>query len=664
LNQAQLLKNQSNSFLSLTSAFQRNSTAIFIAALAFLLYTNTLGHDYVLDDQAVITQNEFTQKGAAGIGDILTNYYWRGYWDTNAGLYRPLSEVTFALEWELFENNPHLGHFNNALLYGLLGFLIFFFLSDLLIGCSPIVPFLAALVFICHPIHTEVVANIKSRDELLCLVFFVLSAMPLVRSFDQKKPWLLWVASGCFLLSLLSKESGVTFILIFPLLLYFFRNQSVVSALKSTWVLALPLVLYLIVHTLVVQDGETALLIYSYQDNSLLSTPNVWSRLATSFAMILDYFRLLVFPYPLSYDYSFNQIPVIQFTDPKALLELVLCLALAFIAIRGFKGRDSLSFSILFFAITFSMTSNLVFPIGTSMAERFLFTPSLGFSLALAFLTERHLLKTSLKSSSLLEIGRKSPWLSSGVIAIVLVLSGLTISRNRLWESNLTLFGSGVIHAPNSSRAHSNYGTAYLNAVALAEPSPKKKALLMELPMEEFKLALQIDAKNTNALQNMGLCLYYRGDYAQSADYSKRCIQLDQKNGQAFAFLGKALFRLNQFEEAIEALQTAKKLAYEDHSLKQFLAASYFQLNDYAQSTTYYELAYERDSQNIEIINGLASCYGNIGNTTKAIELFEKSHSLDPNNASTCQYLGIGYQLLGDSTTANRWFQKAESLRQ
>ena len=81
-----------------------------LAAIAFLTYVNTLGHGFVLDDIAVIGENKLVHEGLAGIPRILTTFYWQGYWDVNAGLYRPLSLVMFAIEWQISPGNPFIHH--------------------------------------------------------------------------------------------------------------------------------------------------------------------------------------------------------------------------------------------------------------------------------------------------------------------------------------------------------------------------------------------------------------------------------------------------------------------------------------------------------------------------------------------------------------------------
>ena len=156
-----------------------------IAIVAFALYFNTLHHEYVLDDSVAITNNQFVQKGFAGISSILKVDLWH-FSNLTLGYYRPLSLITFAIEQELFGKAPHISHFINILLYALTGFILCLWLMELFSGYERIFPFLVCLLFIAHPVHSEVVANLKSRDEMLSFLG-ILSVLFLSLRFDGEK---------------------------------------------------------------------------------------------------------------------------------------------------------------------------------------------------------------------------------------------------------------------------------------------------------------------------------------------------------------------------------------------------------------------------------------------------------------------------------------------
>ena len=206
--------------------------ALIIAVTAIGLYVMCLNYEYVLDDQIVITKNEFTKKGFSGIIDILTTESFTGYFGEQKNLlagarYRPLSIVSFAIEQGIFGSNRQVRHGVNILLYALLGLLLFRLLSVLFPNTKTdpkwyfTIPFLASLLFIAHPVHSEVVANIKGRDEIMTLIGALAALYAVLVHYRTKK--MLWlVLSGVFMfLGLMAKENALTFLAVIPVTLYF-----------------------------------------------------------------------------------------------------------------------------------------------------------------------------------------------------------------------------------------------------------------------------------------------------------------------------------------------------------------------------------------------------------------------------------------------------------
>ena len=165
---------------------------LILSILAIGLYAQSLSFGYVLDDTMVIEKNQFVQKGFDGIGDIFRFESFRGYFGEQKQLlegdrYRPFSLATFAAEIGLFgKGKTFFGHFINLLLYALTAILLYRVLlfmfpkeeetasnietSNFKLQTFLSIPFLATLLFIAHPLHVEVVANIKGRDEILALL--------------------------------------------------------------------------------------------------------------------------------------------------------------------------------------------------------------------------------------------------------------------------------------------------------------------------------------------------------------------------------------------------------------------------------------------------------------------------------------------------------------
>ena len=213
--------------------------AMLVFILAVGIYFNSGFNGYALDDGIVITENPYTKQGFAGISDIFSHETFSNIADQNAelsgGRYRPLSIAMLAIEYQFFGANPGVNHFINVLMYALLCVLLFYLLKQYVFKSDQTAALLAALVFVVHPLHTDVVSNIKGRDEILCLLLLLVCIIYYLRYVSEKKFGQLAISLAAYFFSLLAKENGITFIAVIPLLLYFFFNKTIKQALLSVW---------------------------------------------------------------------------------------------------------------------------------------------------------------------------------------------------------------------------------------------------------------------------------------------------------------------------------------------------------------------------------------------------------------------------------------------
>jgi len=140
--------------------------ALIPVILAIILYCNTIPNEYCLDDYCVVVDNTYVHAGLHDIPKILTTNFFNGLHNFNDGLYRPLPILTYAIEYSVIGLNPHVRHFINMLLYALAGLFIFLLAKRLLPGNSVLLPLSVACLYIAHPVHTEVVANISSKKVI------------------------------------------------------------------------------------------------------------------------------------------------------------------------------------------------------------------------------------------------------------------------------------------------------------------------------------------------------------------------------------------------------------------------------------------------------------------------------------------------------------------
>lgn len=624
----------------------RKILAAIVAAVAFLIYVNTLNHQYALDDVAVIYQNKFVQKGIAGIPQILTTFYWQGYWDQNAGLYRPLSLVMFAVEWEFFPNQPFIGHLINVVLYAAACYLLFLLLVRLFPKFPPVFSCCIALLFTVHPVHTEVVANIKSRDEILSLFFFPLSVWQLM-NYVQHGKTISWIYTGLFFfLALMSKEGALLFLFVYPLVLYFFTATS----WKKTGRFMVPLIIisaiWFGIHQLVISRSPVSQKAYTYMDNSLVAADGLLQQTATAFSMMARYFKLLIYPYPLSYDYSYPQIPVVGWGNPLAIAGLLLCLGFFGIALKGWNKRSPLAFGIFFFFITIALTSNIFFLIGATMADRFLFVPSLGFCIAAVYLIYRYW-----------GAKQKQQVMAYALVPVLLIFGYRTYARNQAWVNDYTLFTHDVNAAPGSARVHYNAATALLGP-AMNEVDEAKKMALLDAVIRELEMAAQLDSNYVQVYNNMGVAYYHRKLYDQSIHASRKVLQLNPSDVSVLNNLADAYFTGNYFDSAIVYLQKSIDAGTANSNTYNKLGNSFFSLKKYDHAIDVFQQGIQKDSTFAELWQNLGNCYGVTAQYPQAIHAFEKAYQLNAANPQPLFFIAMTYSNMGDTTRAGEYLRR------
>jgi len=613
-------------------------------ALGFLLYANTLGHDYAQDDAIVITDNMFTTEGIAGIPGILQYDTFYGFFKEEGkanlvagGRYRPLTLVMFAFEYQLFGQHSFIGHLVNALLYGLTGFVLYWLLLQLFRPKNDpakayFIALAASLLFITHPIHTEAVANIKGRDEIVALLGSLAALYFSFRAYYAKKNWLQMLAGVVFFLALLSKENAITFVVVAPLTFYFFTKAKAGKIITQTLPFALAAIVFLIIRFSIVgaPGGDPPMELMNnpfLKWNGSQYVPFTASeRMATVLFTLGKYLQLLVFPHPLTHDYYPRHIGILSFGDWRVLLSLALYIGLGVYAILGLRQKNPISYGIWFYLLTLSIVSNIVFPIGTNMAERLLFMPSAGFAIAVAALMYNLTFKKKITSF-------KQLYPALGVLIVVVVLFSIkTITRNPAWATNFTLFTTDINTSPNSAKLRNAIG-GELVTQSVNEPNEQVKQTMLTEAAGHLQEAINIHPTYKNAYLLLGNCYNYLKQYDQAIASYRKALELDPGYEEAFTNLKVTLLQAGRF--------------YGEEQ------------GDLARAIQYLEQAYQMDANDYETVRLLGVAYGVRGNVQRAIEYFTKGVELAPNNAGAWYDLGSAYYNAQMPEQGNAYIQKA-----
>jgi hypothetical protein len=595
-----------------------NATSFFLIGLTtFICYANTLGHQMAFDDLQAIQKNEFVWKGIRGIPEILNHDTYFSYnTKTNTknispgGRYRPLSIITFAIEqefvgtwhknvperliWDVngngiaepdedlngdkimspddfFERGMGLRHFNNILIYLVGILLIYMFLIKYANIIKPDVIFLACLLFTVHPIHTEVVANIKSRDELFSLFFIFLSLLFVFRFVKSELKFDLLFFGLFSFFALLSKEYAIMLPLLIIVSIITLNMKSIKAIL--TWKLLITLVLISLILILCYNYFQAQLILfllvpyvfigvkyiiknsipalfwmlgfvffvylylrfnatvevgnYELFNSNIITNPfllakptEVW---ATKIFICMKYLYQLFYPQPLICDYNFNSIPYRSFIDYEVWVSITVYLVMIISTVYFTVKPNKIGFPLAVFLIFLLPVSNLILSIGATMGERFIFHSSIGFCLMIAW--PLHWLKPK---GRLLQINYRIVFLFA-VYLICAVLIVLTIKRNKDWENNITLFDADYPKVPNNiNLLHSK---AYNNLLK-AEKSvdEKQKKMLLQQSIYYIDKGLQIDGSYLYFYQTLAQDFYMLKEYDNAVAVANAGLKLDAKN--------------------------------------------------------------------------------------------------------------------------------------
>lgn len=596
--------------------------------LSFLLYANTLQNGYAMDDGLVITKNKLVGQGIKAIPSLLITPHLKGYGNLSVDTYRPFSLVMFAIEKELFGYSAAAGHFFNIVLYMACVIMLFRFFDKLFDRKKTVAAFIAALLFAIHPIHTEVVANIKSRDELLCF-FFVFCSLNLFINYAQNGKIMKLLAGAALLfLSFLSKETVITFIVVIPLVFFFYLDKSKKRSVYITITTVVVAFLFIVIRASVlkasyVSGGNAAI---DFLANQLVDVPASATALATEMLALGFYIKLLFVPWPLLCNYSYNTIPFVSFSNAWSLLSLAIY---AFLIILGIYRlikvkRDPWAFSLLFFLITLSLFSNIPFLMGEIFAERFAFFASVGFCLLMALAVERWLANvknTEEVDAGIAMIGK--PKVLMVLVPVSLLFSCITIARNNDWKDDYTLFTTDAKNAPGNSRLLSYAGNEIIRNLKNKNLSGEEKANMSNDAME----------------------------------YLESSIIAYQGNAEAHAGLMKLFLRKKMFDSALIHEQLAVQLAPQNIDILNNAATYFFQTQQYRQALWLFKRNQQIDSNDVGDYGNIGVCYYYLHIYDSAISNFKKAVISIPENKKPYAELALAYQAIGKMDSALKYTQ-------
>ena len=634
-------------------------------ALVLAAYSNSFQAGLVFDSAMAITRDARIQAVTPqNLRLILTEEYWHG--STTSGLYRPLTTFSYLLNYVVFGNGTHPAgyhwvnlalHAVNVSLVYLLGLLVFE-------AAAPALAFALAALWGVHPLLTESVTNVVGRADLLAAFGVLAGLLCYVKSASAitRRHKVLWVAAmlAAQAVGIFSKENAAVLPGIMLLYDLTWRDRTAWRGRAMAYAALLPpLAAFFWLRTAFPMH-----ILARFGDNPLMSA-GLWTARLTAIKVIGKYLWLFVWPARLSADYSYNAVPLFgwqltDWEDAKALMAVALCLGAAVLAVRWYRTRKPLFFFLAFFFVALAPTSNLVILIGSIMAERFVYLPSIGLAgCVVAALYEFGPRVTRQRVPAM-----RITWIALGFLC--LAFAARTYARNLDWLDDLSLWTSGVDVCPDSSKTHNNLGGALAklpgrlpDAIVEYQESLRIEPdysdahfnlanALSRMPgrlpdaIAEYQAALRIDPNYAAAHNNMGFALANSGHLPEAIAEYQAALRIDPEYAEAHNNLGRALANSGgRWPEAVAEYQAALRinpdLAAAHENLGNALSHLPGRLPD---AIAEYQAALRIQPRYANAHNDLGLALANSGHLPEAIAEYEAALRINPDLAQAHFNLG------------------------
>ena len=490
-----------------------------VAIVAMLVYANSIVNGFVLDDRFVVNDNPLVHQ-LSGIWRAWIMPYWPP--QHPAGQYRPLTIVSFTIDWVLSGGDPRWFHAMNVMWHAAASVLVWALLRRML---SPAGALAGALLFAVHPVHVEAVSNVVGRAELMAATF----ALATLVAHSRRH----WSAIPLFLLALASKESAIVTLGLAVAWDLVIERDPRVAFRDRRWLYAGYLV------------GVAALavaLAAVFAGRRFVDVAVLWInadtgvRLLTMLGVVVHYVRLMIAPTSLSADYNPRVINLEHSLSLPVIAGAVILFAWGLgVAIAWRRSRPA-AYGLLWFAIAVSPVSNVLFASGIVLAERTLYLPSVAIALLGGLALER------------LAPRRTSLTLAVATV-VVLLFAARTWTRTPVWRSNRVLILTTADEVPQSYKIHHRMAGILMN---LRDTVSANK---------EYALATHLFPGDPYLYREVAEAALQQRDPRRALAALDTAIQLMPDHASPHLRRGDAHFMLGNWSGAIESARRAYALA-------------------------------------------------------------------------------------------------------
>ena len=467
--------------------------ALAVAALACTAYLNALDNPFVYDDHDTVTGNQ-------SLLDLSNVRFILVYTP-----FRPLVNASYAFDRWLWDYRPFGYHLTNVVLHACAVVLLYAWMRRLLRDASAdddsrLPAFAGAALFAVHPLQSEAVAYISGRSEVMCAVWFLGALLAARAAMLSRSVLQVTLAVVCALMALASKETALVLPVVFLVYEWLLRPGAGERRPRRVALIAAVLVVFAVAAGYRVSKlptgGPSAALL----------------NLLTQAIVIWRYAGLLVWPAGQSIMHSVHRVTTAA--DPTAWSAIVGLAAITIVAIRIRRSHPALAFGMLWFLIVLAPSSSVV-PLREGMAEHRVYLASAGFFMGVAACVQAW--RREAVSTVRLVLA---------TAAIVVVLFGLTVARNRVWSDPVALWSEATVHADGMWEPH------YALADSLREDGQCAVAV------SEYEKVVAMRPEHRDAYTNLGICLAQTGRTEDGERAFRRALEIDPSFARGYTNLG------------------------------------------------------------------------------------------------------------------------------
>ncbi len=637
---------------------KNKKTYVLFLVLTFLFYGNSLKNKYSLDDD-YITVTNFPVKGQPytpnnnlikdGFKSIPKIWLSRYAHDSESSFdYRPVVTTSFAIEYAIFGQAPFISHLINILLYFAVIILLFDVLNILFENHKDktTISFITTLLFLIHPLHTEVVDSLKCRDELFATLF---SFIALLYSFSFiSKPNLKdgFLITLFLFLAFFSKLSAVLLMTSIPLMLAFYRKPQYKKTILIT------LGLFILYHLFqrfmnLMPEEELKRVFYHFENPLFTENFSFTDKLFIGIKTFGFYLQMFLFPYPLRFYYGANMFDFSNSINGYFIITIFFVLLCSFYYWKT-KNKDFL-FSFLLLGLLMFPFLNIFTPVAGILGERLMFIPSIAFCLLIVIVI-KPLFKNFIYTSPTQFISKPLSYLS----IVILITMIYTINRNTNWHNKLTLFESDIPHLTKSSKANSLIANEYFEMIR-SQNFKENPQILIQKCIQYYSQAVTNDSSFFSAYNNAGVVYYsYLKDYKRAKKLFSLAIRYKPLYAQAYENLGNCYKQENNTIKAFECYK--KSILIKPKEMSSYISCInlFFDSKEADKCLKCIQIAKNVFPNNYEIIVQEANCYLMKEDIPKAISSFEMAYKIFPNK-NLAKYISTQALKIGNKELSNKY---------